>query len=81
MVHTSHLRMDSKEEIFRKFGSQLALLRNQKKLSVSELAASALLYESHVRQIEAGEVDVLFTTILSLAKALDVEPAELLQVL
>jgi transcriptional regulator with XRE-family HTH domain len=73
--------MDSKEEIFRKFGRQLALLRNQKNLSVRELAASALLYESQVRQIEAGEVDVLFTTILSLAKALDVEPAELLQVL
>ncbi|MHA4806619.1 helix-turn-helix domain-containing protein [Flavitalea flava] len=73
--------MDSKEEIFRKFGRQLALVRNQKNISVRELAATAFLYESHVHQIEAGEVDVLFTTILALAQALEIEPSELLQVL
>lgn len=73
--------MDNKEEIFRKFGRQVAILRNQKKISVRELAEASSLDEMQVLRIESGEADVFFTTILALARALDVAPAELLQTL
>lgn len=71
--------MERKEELLKKFGKQLATLRKQRNLSVRELATAANLEYGNVRKIEAGKVNLLFTTILALARALEVSPDELLQ--
>jgi len=69
--------MDRKEDVLRTFGRQLAALRAQKQLSIKELAAAAGLEPAKVMKIEAGKVNLLFTTILALARALEVSPDEL----
>jgi transcriptional regulator with XRE-family HTH domain len=70
--------MERKEELLKEFGRKLAMLRKQKDLSVRELAAAANLDYRRVQRIEAGKVNLLFTTILALARALEVNPDELL---
>jgi transcriptional regulator with XRE-family HTH domain len=70
--------MVRKEEALRQFGNRLAALREQKKLSIPELAAAAALESELVGQIEAGQVNLLLTTILALAKGLGIPPDELL---
>jgi transcriptional regulator with XRE-family HTH domain len=70
--------MEQREELLKKFGRRLAALRKQKNVSVRELAAAAGLEYKRVQRIEAGKVNLLFTTILALARALEVSPDELL---
>jgi len=70
--------MERKEELLQEFGRKLAMLRKQKDLSVRELAAAANLDYRRVQRIEAGKVNLLFTTIMALARALEVNPEELL---
>jgi transcriptional regulator with XRE-family HTH domain len=71
--------MDSrKNEALRAFGRRLAILRKQKDLSVRQLAAASGLDYRQIQQIEAGKVNFLFTTILALAKGLEVNPNRLL---
>ncbi|HMH22320.1 MAG TPA: helix-turn-helix transcriptional regulator [Puia sp.] len=70
--------MERKEELLKKFGQRLAALRQQKNLSVRELADAAGLAYRRVQLIEAGKVNLLFTTILALARALGISPDELL---
>jgi transcriptional regulator with XRE-family HTH domain len=71
--------MDRKEEALRQFGKHLTAIREQKKLSVAALAAAACLEYELVLQIEEGKVNFLLTTLLALAKALEISPDELLQ--
>jgi transcriptional regulator with XRE-family HTH domain len=71
--------MDRKEDVLRAFGRQIAALRAQKQLSINELATAAGLEPARVIKIEAGQVNLLFTTILALAHALEVSPGELLR--
>ena len=71
--------MDRKEEILHKFGQRLTILRKEKNLSVMELASAAGLRSQQVMQIEDGKVNLLFTTILSLARGLEISPDELLK--
>lgn len=71
--------MDKKEEALRQFGQRVAVLRQQKDLSIRELADAAGLEFVQVQQIEEGEVDLLFTTLVALAKGLEVTPAQLLR--
>ena len=71
--------MNRKEIAMRKFGRRLALLRRQKGFSQRELAAAAGLAYRQVVAIEAGRVNLLFTTILALAKGLGVTPDQLLE--
>jgi transcriptional regulator with XRE-family HTH domain len=70
--------MQRREEILRQFGKQVTFLRKQKKLSIRELARAANLEWPQVQNIEAGKVNLLFTTIISLARGLDVPPEKLL---
>jgi len=73
--------MERKEEILSKFGKQLATLRKQKGLTVNELAAATRLDTARIREIEAGQVNLLFTTIMVLARGLGVNPDSLLKTL
>ena len=70
--------MDRKDEVLLKFGRQVASLRKKNEISISSLAAAAGLKEDQLRRIEAGEVNVLFTTIIAIAGALNTSPGELL---
>ena len=73
--------MERKEELLKKFGLQLAALRKERHISVQQLAGAAGLSSQKVQDIEAGKVNLLFTTILTLARALEVSPEELLETL
>ena len=70
-----------KDVALRKFGQRLAALRRQKRLSVRELAARSGLTGRQIEQIEAGKINLLFTTIVALARGLGVDPEELLETL
>jgi len=70
-----------KDVALRKFGRRLAALRRQKRLSVRELAARSGLTGRQIEQIEAGKINLLFTTIVALARGLGVDPEELLETL
>jgi transcriptional regulator with XRE-family HTH domain len=69
--------MDRKEKLLRKFGKRLTALKKEKGLSTRELAAAAGLEYRQVLQIEAGKTNLLFTTILSLSKGLELPPDKL----
>lgn len=71
--------MDRKDEVLKKFGRHLTALREERKLTISELAAAAGLLPHQLRRIEAGEVNILFTTVVSLSRGLEVSPDVLLQ--
>ncbi|HEY4209817.1 MAG TPA: helix-turn-helix transcriptional regulator, partial [Puia sp.] len=69
--------MDQKDEVLKKFGRYLTTLREERKLTIQELAAASGLTSHQLRRIEAGEVDILFTTVVMLSKGLDIAPGEL----
>jgi transcriptional regulator with XRE-family HTH domain len=71
--------MDRKEKVLRKFGKRLTALRREKSLSTRELAVAASLEYRQVSQIEAGETNLLLTTIISLARGLDIPPDKLFE--
>ena len=71
--------MDQKDEVLKKFGRYLTALREERKLTIQELASVTGLTSQQLRRIEAGEVDILFTTVVMLSRGLDITPGELLQ--
>ena len=73
--------MDRKEEVLQAFGQRLAAIRKEKKTSLRELTAATGIKETQLKKIEAGKVNILFTTVIILSKALSVNPEELLQTL
>lgn len=58
----------------------LRRLRNSTGLSQEELADRAGLHRTYVSSIERGERNITLRTVFVLAKALDVEPADLLKI-
>ena len=73
--------MDKKDDALRKFGKRVAAIRMEKGLTVRDLSIATGIEQIKIAKIEAGKVNLLFTTILALAKALSVNPDELLSVL
>jgi transcriptional regulator with XRE-family HTH domain len=71
--------MERNDKSLRRFGRQLAALRKQRNLSVRELAARSGVDLRQVIRIEAGKVNILFTTVLALARGLGITPEELLE--
>jgi transcriptional regulator with XRE-family HTH domain len=71
--------MDRNEKALHKFGLHLAGLRQQKNLSIHELASRSGLDPRQLSRIEAGKVNILFSTILALARGLGITPEELLE--
>jgi transcriptional regulator with XRE-family HTH domain len=70
--------MDGKDNALRQFGKRLTALRREKSLSIRDLAASSGLGHRQIEEIEEGKVNLHFTTILALARGLEVDPALLL---
>jgi transcriptional regulator with XRE-family HTH domain len=66
------------QAILNKFGENLRKLRKSKGLSQEELTFRADLSKNMVGNIERGEVNPTLTTIVTLANALEVSKAELM---
>jgi transcriptional regulator with XRE-family HTH domain len=71
--------MDKRDELLKKFGKYLTTLREERAFSVQKLASATGLTSHTLHRIEAGEVDILFSTVIRLSKALNITPGELLQ--
>ncbi|WP_207763955.1 helix-turn-helix domain-containing protein [Flagellimonas pacifica] len=69
-------KLDSKRQIL--FGKNLLRIRNEKGLSQDEVAARCRVTKGSLSVIENGGRNFSFTTLLALAKALEVQPKELL---
>jgi transcriptional regulator with XRE-family HTH domain len=63
----------------KKLGANIKRLREAKGLSFRELSYACDIDNSKISKIEKGQVNITFTTILQLAKALEVQPNELLK--
>jgi transcriptional regulator with XRE-family HTH domain len=71
--------MDRKYEVLQRFGRQLTALREERKMTLPELSEATGLAPSQLRRIEAGQVNILFTTVISLSRALEITPDVLLR--
>ena len=61
-----------------KFGENLRKLRESKKLSLLKLSYNCSIDESKISKIEHGKHNVTLSTIIELAKGLEVNPKKLL---
>lgn len=60
------------------FGRRLAALRVQRGLSQEELAAASGLHATEVRRVERGQRDLSVVVLADLARALSIQPADLM---
>lgn len=72
------IRQSDKNNL-KKLGLNIKKLREGKGLSFRELSYACDIDNSKISKIEKGQINITFTTILQLAKALEVNPTELLQ--
>ena len=63
----------------KRLGNAIKKVREAKKFSFRELSYACDIDNSKISKIEKGQINITFTTILQLAKALEVHPSELLQ--
>ncbi|OCX51910.1 hypothetical protein BEL04_18075 [Mucilaginibacter sp. PPCGB 2223] len=59
------------------FGQSVRKFRQAKKLSMQKLADIAEIEQSQIVRIEGGKINTKLSTILIIAKALGIEPADL----
>ena len=70
------VQSNEKEEL-KSFGNNLRRIRMEKKLSMETLANMAEIELSQIFRIETGKINPKLTTVLKIAKALDISPREL----
>jgi transcriptional regulator with XRE-family HTH domain len=66
------------ERLIRKFGRNLKEIREKKGISLRDLAVEADLSANTISEIELGKRDPSMTTVVKLASALGIDPADLL---
>ena len=66
--------------LLEKFGTRLSELRAKKELSLRQLSYLSNLDHSTIGKIEKGLINITFTTLVELARALEVHPQELLDI-
>jgi DNA-binding Xre family transcriptional regulator len=66
------------KELQSKFGENLKRLRQERNLSLRELAAKCDLYDGKISKIENGQYNIQLSTIFELAKGLEVQPKDLM---
>lgn len=71
--------MYARETVLIRFAALLTRLRQERGLSLRQLAARAGLEYSLVQRIEKGKVNFAFSTLVALAGGLDLQPWELLR--
>lgn len=70
---------DGEDSVYlQSFGRRLAALRVQRGLSQEELAAASGLVAAEVRRVERGQRDLSVVALADLARALSIEPADLM---
>jgi transcriptional regulator with XRE-family HTH domain len=63
----------------KRLGVNIKRLREAKGLSLRELSYECDIDNSKISKIEKGQINITFTTILQLAKALNITPSELVK--
>ena len=71
------IRQSDKNNL-KRLGLNIKRLREAKGLSFRELSYACEIDHSKISKIEKGQINITFTTILQLAKALETTPSELL---
>jgi transcriptional regulator with XRE-family HTH domain len=66
------------ERLIKKFGRNLKEIREKKGISLRDLALEADLSANTISEIELGKRDPRMTTVVKLASALGIDPADLL---
>lgn len=64
------------QQIIKDFGEKLKKFRNGKKLSLRALADIADMDFGNINEIETGKINPSLTTIVLLAEALEINPAD-----
>lgn len=67
------------DEYLKAFGANLRKLRAEKGFTLTSLAQDAEMEIRQLGRIESGEINTTISTVLSLAKALDVHVSDLFQ--
>ena len=67
------------KEILKKFAKKLKILREEKGLTQEELACDAGVSRSTIGMLEVAKRDITLSKLEKIAKALDVDPYELLK--
>jgi len=67
-----------KKKITKEFGNRLKKIRNDKKISLRQLASETEIEHAHIARMEIGEVNPTLTTVILLAEALQVDPCVLI---
>jgi len=70
--------MTQKEKILTGFGNQIKKLREEKGISIRELASRSGLEYSQVQRIEKGKVNLALTTLIALSEGLEMHPSKIL---
>lgn len=68
------------QKYFQELGRNLRKLRKQKGYSQQELANRCDVDRAKISTIETGKEDFVFTTLLEIAGALEIDPKEILEV-
>lgn len=61
----------------KRFGENLRRIRNNKNITMQQLANQAEIELSQIYRIESGKINPKLTTLLKIAKGLNVPPADL----
>ena len=69
---------DSDKEILIRFGKRLRSLRLSKNLTLRKMALLCNIEYADIQRYETGKVNITLLSLAELAKALEVEPKELL---
>ncbi|EHQ30932.1 helix-turn-helix domain-containing protein [Mucilaginibacter paludis] len=69
---------DSDKITLKQLGGRIKVLRLAKKLTFRKMALRCNVDFSDIQKIESGKVNITVITLIELAKALEVEPMELL---
>lgn len=70
---------NSDKKALKKFGENIRRLRDVQKLSLRDVSINCNIDNSKISKIEQGQVNITLTTMLELAKGLNVTPSELLK--
>jgi transcriptional regulator with XRE-family HTH domain len=71
---------EEESEQLKDFGNNIRRIRKDKKLSMEALANIAEIELSQIYRIETGKINPKLTTVLLIAKALDVRPQLLFEI-
>ena len=78
LLHFASVGNVRNQDYIKAFGENLKKIRLQKKLSREKLAAYSDIEVMQVYRIETGKINTTISTVLALAKGLEIQPKKLL---